>query len=348
MGSRFSYCYFAYFSSNFSILPNMQGLNKALRNSLTYFSLFFFSLNLHAQQAPGLSLYHLNPLYFNAAATGAGQEAYVQTHYRNQWTSYETTQDGNGNLGTSIVGLSIPLNFQGLGMGLVLMNDKTPSGVGLQVVRLQLAYHKPLTSGAVVSVGMGFGMQNKSFDGRVFRVRDVNDPLAIELSGKQVSQSLPDFNAGVLYTTDLWELGLGLGHLNQPNYTFGSPNVKLVNELVANFHAKALFGLSDRFEISPFTQLNYYQGNLLPQGGAKLIYQQQFWLGGGYRWDDASSLMLGMSLLNNRLDIAYSMDLSVINSAVKSNLSHEIMFKFILPSFQSSTRFVPVKTPRFK
>ena len=98
-------------------------------------------------------------------------------------------------------------------MGLVFMNDKTPSGVGQQVVRLQLAYHRPLGSGAVLSIGMGFGMQNKSFDGRIFRVRDVNDPLAMELSGKQVSQSLPDFNAGLLYITDLWELGLGVGHL---------------------------------------------------------------------------------------------------------------------------------------
>jgi hypothetical protein len=57
--------------------------------------------------------------------------------------------------------------------------------------------------------------------------------------------------------------------------------------------------------------------------------------------------MLGMTLLKSRLDVAYAMDLSVINSAVKSNLSHEIMFKFILPRFQTSSRYVPVKTPRF-
>ena len=346
MGLGFSYRYFVYFSPYFGRPQKMQGL-KNLLDRITCLLLFFFSLSLHAQQTPGLSLYHLNPLYFNAAATGAGRDAYVQTHYRNQWTSYESTQDGSGNLGTTVVGLSIPLNFQGLGMGLVFMNDKTPSGVGQQVVRLQLAYHRPLASGAVLSIGMGFGMQNKSFDGRIFRVRDVNDPLALELSGKQVSQSLPDFNAGLLYTTDLWELGLGVGHLTQPSYNFGNTNLQLVNELAANFHAKGLIGLSDRFELSPFAQANYYQGRLLPQVGAKVIYQQQFWLGGGYRWDDATSLMLGMTLLKSRLDVAYAMDLSVINSAVKSNLSHEIMFKFILPSFQTSSRYVPVKTPRF-
>ncbi len=326
----------------------MQGLKYALGICLAYLSLFFFSLDMYGQQMPGLSLYHLNPLYFNPAAAGAGRDAYVQTHYRNQWTSYETSQDGNGNLGTSVVGLSIPLNFQGLGMGLVFMNDRTPSGVGQQVVRLQLAYHKTFASGAVLSAGMGFGMQNKSFDGREFRVRDANDPLALELSGRQVSQSMPDFNAGLLYSTDLWELGLGVGHLNQPTYTFGSNNVNLVHELAANFHAKGLIGISDRFELSPFAQVNYYQGRVLPQMGAKLIFQQQFWLGGGYRWDDASSVMLGMTLLNNRLDVAYAMDMSVINAAVKSNLSHELMFRFLLPSFQTSTRFVPVKTPRFK
>ncbi len=347
MSAEFSYRYFVYFSPYFVRPRKMQGLKYPFRVSLSFLLLFFFSLRLCAQQTPNLSLYHLNPLYYNAAAAGAGRDAYVQLHYRNQWTAYETSQDGAGNLGTTLLGLSIPLNFQGLGMGLLVMNDKTPSGVGQQVIRMQLAYHKPLASGAVVSMGLGFGMMNKSFDGRVFRVRDSYDPLALELSGIQVSQSLPDFNAGLQYFNEQWEVGLGVGHINQATYNFGNSQVKLSNELAVNLHTKALFSLTDRFELSPFAQVNYYQGRLMPQTGAKLVYQQQFWLGGGYRWDDATSLMLGMSLLNNRLDIAYALDLSVINSAVKSNLSHEIMLKFNLPSFQSSPRFVPVKTPRF-
>jgi len=41
----------------------MQGLKYAFGNSLTYLLLFLFSLGLHAQQTPGLSLYHLNPLF---------------------------------------------------------------------------------------------------------------------------------------------------------------------------------------------------------------------------------------------------------------------------------------------
>lgn len=302
---------------------------------------------LMAQQLPGLSLYHLNTLYFNPAAAGAGRDAYVQLQYRNQWTSYTTTQDGNGSLGTSVLGLSLPLNFQNLGMGLLVLDDKTPSGVGQQVIRLQLAYHLPLASGAQVSFGAGFGMQTKSFDGRSFRVRDINDPLAIELAGKQVSQALPDFNAGVLYTSDIFEMGMGLSHLNQATYDFGSPDVQLKNELAVNAHAKVNLGLNDRLEFSPFAQIQYYNGVILPQVGAKMLYRQQFWLGSGFRWNDAISAMAGLTLLNNRLDLAYALDLAVINSNVKSNLSHELMLRFILPSFQSATRFVPIKTPRF-
>ncbi len=305
------------------------------------------SSGVFAQQNPGLSLYHLNTLYFNPAAAGAGRDAYVQAQYRNQWTSYETSQDGNGNLGTSIVGLSLPLNFQHLGMGLIVMNDKTPSGVGQQVVRLQVAYHLPLANGAAFSMGLGFGMQTKSFDGRVFRVRDSNDPLAVELSGKQVSQALPDFNAGVMYTTDLLELGIGISHLNQSAYDFGNPSLKLANELAANAHVRANLSINDRFEWSPFAQVNYYNGIVSSQVGVKVIYHQQFWVGAGYRWDDAATAMAGVSLMNNRLDLAYALDLSMINSAVKSNISHEVMLRFVLPSFQTASRFVPIKTPRF-
>jgi type IX secretion system PorP/SprF family membrane protein len=325
----------------------MRGIQYILGNIFKYSLLVCLSISALAQQSPGLSLYHLNNLYFNPAAAGAGRDAYLQNHYRNQWTSYETSQDGSGNLGTNVVGLSIPLNFQNLGMGLILMNDKTPSGVGQQVMRLQLAYHLPLASGAQLSMGVGFGMQSKSFDGRVFRVRDANDPLAIELSGKQVSQALPDFNAGILYTTDALELGLGIAHLNRSAYDFNTSNVHLVNELALNLHASGTLGLTDRFDVSPFTQLNYYQGTLLPQAGAKIIYQQQFWVGAGYRWDDATSFMTGVSLFNNRFDVAYALDLSVINTGAKANLSHEIMLRYVLPVFHSATRFVPIKTPRF-
>jgi type IX secretion system PorP/SprF family membrane protein len=326
----------------------MQGILHILGKLSKYTVLVWLSISAFGQQAPGLSLSHLNSLYFNPAAAGVGRDAYIQNHYRNQWTSYETSQDGSGNLGTNIVGLSIPLDFQNLGMGLIVMSDKTPSGVGQQVVRLQMAYHLPLASGAQVSFGLGFGMQSKSFDGQIFRVRDVNDPLAEELSGKQVSQSLPDFNAGVLYTTDLLEVGLGLGHLNQSAYDFGIPKLRLVNDLVLNLHAKGTIGLNERFDLTPFGQLNYYNGVILPQGGAKVTFQQQFWVGAGYRWDDASIFMTGISLLNNRLDVAYALDLSLVNTAAKSTLSHEIMLRFVLPSFQLATRNIPVKTPRFK
>jgi type IX secretion system PorP/SprF family membrane protein len=171
--------------------------------------------------------------------------------------------------------------------------------------------------------------------------------LALELSGKQVSQALPDINAGILYTTDLLEVGLGVGHLNQSSFDFGSPDLNLVNELAFNLHAQGTLNLNDQLDLTPFGQVNYYNGMVLPQIGAKVTYLQQFWLGAGYRWDDASSLMLGASLLKNRLDIAYALDWSLINAQAKANLSHEIMIRFVLPSFQTATRVVPIKTPRF-
>ncbi len=325
----------------------MQGFKYVLGYFSFCLLLCCISKGLYAQQNPGLSLYHLNTLYVNPAAAGAGRDAYIQAHYRNQWTSYETTQDGSGNLGTSIVGLSLPLNFQHLGMGLIVMNDKTPSGVGQQVVRLQLAYHLPLVNGGQLAFGFGFGMQSKSFDGRIFRVRDLNDPLAEALSGKQVSQSMPDLNAGIMYTTDFLEMGLSVSHVNQSAYDFGSPNLKLTNDLISTVHAKANLSLNEQFELNPFAQVNYYRGVILPQMGAKIKYRDQFWLGTAYRWNDAATVMAGMSMLGNRLDLAYAMDVSVINSAIKSTLSHELMLRFVLPSFQTSSRFVPIKTPRF-
>jgi type IX secretion system PorP/SprF family membrane protein len=314
---------------------------------LLFLALVLVSFTSLGQQDPGLSMFSLNSAQLNPAFAGWRDETSVQLHVRNQWSGYESTQDGSGNLGTQLLTASMPLGIFNTGIGFLYMSDKTPSGVGMQTVRLQLANHYAIGSG-VISTGIRFGMQAKSFDGRVFRVRDSNDPLALELSGKTVSQSLPDFGVGLVYSKDNWNAGFSVDHLTSPTYSFNSNTVAMPLAMVFTAHTGAEILVNTSFDFLPFGQIRYYSGKLLPEMGARIEYRDMFWVGGSFRLNDAAIGMIGVSLMNNRLNLGYSIDYTLVNLDAKSLLTHEVFIKFNLPTFKLGVQGVPVKTPRFK
>ena len=82
--------------------------------------------------------------------------------------------------------------------------------------------------------------------------------------------------------------------------------------------------------------------------GARVEYRDMFWVGGSFRLNDAAIGMMGVSLLNNRLNLGYSVDYTLVNLDAKSLLTHEVFVKFNLPTFKMGVQAVPIKTPRFK
>jgi hypothetical protein len=58
--------------------------------------------------------------------------------------------------------------------------------------------------------------------------------------------------------------------------------------------------------------------------------------------------LLGVSILDNKLDIGYSLDLAVANSLAKRPLSHEIAIRYQIPERMKKSKVVPIRTPRFR
>ncbi|MDF0694310.1 PorP/SprF family type IX secretion system membrane protein [Aquirufa ecclesiirivi] len=310
--------------------------------------LFFWSPSMLAQQDPGLSMFQLNAINQNPANAGLRGASFAQLHYRNQWTQYEASIEGPGNLGTQLLSVSLPISKLNLGVGLLVMSDKTPSGVGQQAMKIQLAYHYTIGE-AIFSVGLRGGLQSKSFDGRAYRIRDDNDPIASQLSGKVISQNQFDLGLGLLYSKDNWQIGLSADHLTSPKFTLDTPQGNMPVNLVAALYGSAEIVLSENLAAMPFAQVRYYSNRILPEVGSRFGYKDLFWLGASYRLNDAAIGMAGVSLLQQRLDIGYSLDVSMVQAAVKAPLTHEIFVRFQLPSFQSNgIKGLPVRTPRFK
>ncbi len=299
-----------------------------------------------AQQSPQYSIFSANSNIINPAFSGWKSNNYVALQIRDQWSGYTTSNDGSGTLGTTWLSGSFGISPRG-GLGIQFYADKTPSGVSQQLIQLQGAYHVSKGNGQW-SFGLSVGLQTKSFDGRVFRVRDPNDPLATLLSGSAVSQTQPDFGIGAVYATETWQLGLTADHLTAPRFDFNGGTASMPLDRVFALHGSAEVPLSDYFDLLPYALVRYYSGQIVPEAGARVYYNKLIYAGAAYRNGDAAMGLLGVSILQNKLDIGYSMDITTSNSLNKKPLSHEVFLRFRIPERTLRQKPAPIRTPRFR
>jgi type IX secretion system PorP/SprF family membrane protein len=314
-----------------------------------FLSVFIFSSSVTlAQQDAQLSQYMFNPLYINPATAGMDGVTKFQLHYRNQWSNYQTTFDGNGSLGTQIFTASMPLNGLHSGIGIQFVNDKTPSGSGYQNMLLSYSYQIGLSNGGVISVGAKGGIHTKSFDSR-FRPRETGDPIVDGLTGS-VNQTKTDFSVGALYKTANYQIGASLNHVNTPSYSFGTDKsgqyaIKQVLNLTASYD----YYLNDDIKVSPMALWKSDFTTSVLEGGAIFTYDDKYWLGGSYRLNDAGIIIAGISMLkDNALRLGYSLDLTTVGATAKAPLSHEILLSYAIPAPRLlAGKKTPVRTPRF-
>ena len=323
-----------------------------MQKKLLYAFLTIFILSssaTFAQQDAQLSQYMFNPLYINPAAAGIDGVTKFQLHYRNQWSGYQTSQDGNGSLGTQIFTASMPLNGLHSGIGIQFVNDLTPSGAGYQNMLLSYSYQINLSNGAIVSVGAKGGFYTKSFKTK-FRPRETGDPIVDALTGS-VNQTKADFSVGALYKTANYQFGASLNHVNSPVYSFspdktGTYSIKQVLNLTGSFD----YYLNDDIKVSPMVLWKTDFNTNVLEGGAIFTYTDRYWLGGSYRLNDAGIIIAGISMLNNNaLRLGYSLDLTTVGATAKAPLSHEILLSYAIPAPKLlAGKKTPVRTPRFR
>jgi type IX secretion system PorP/SprF family membrane protein len=317
-----------------------------------YFSLIFGiflllnSARTLAQQNPQFSIFSANSNSVNPAFSGWKSNNYVALQVRDQWSGYTTSTDGSGTLGTTWIAGSFGITPKG-GIGIQFYSDKTPSGVTQQSFQIQGAYHLNKGNG-LWSFGFSVGLQTKSFDGRAFRVRDPNDPLVNLVSGSPVSQTQPDLGLGAVYSTDNWQIGITADHITSPTFDFNGGTAAMPLDRVFGLHGSAEIPLSDYFDVLPYALVRYYSGQIVPEGGARVYYNKLIYAGAAYRNGDAAMGLLGVSILQNKLDIGYSMDITTSNALNKKPLSHEIFLRFRIPERSIKQKAAPIRTPRFR
>ena len=258
-----------------------------MNNKIKYFALGFMLLSgvkTYAQQSIQFTQYIFNSISVNPAYTGYKEEWFGQMGLRSQWTGW----DGAPKTGSiSIDGVVDPINKRhGVGLQVTADNlgaQSATSIYGNYALRLQLDDEDTHR----LSLGVGVGVTQYSLDGNKLHSVETGD---VVIPAGKLSSWKPDIRLGVYYNNAKWYAGLAVQDLfsnaaNNDEFRFNENSLEsLHRNISAYFITGALFELEEGLHLRPSVLVkDDFKGPTSLDLNAMFIFNNKFWIGGGYR-----------------------------------------------------------------
>lgn len=277
------------------------------------------SFSLLAQQDPQFSQNMHNHITVNPGFAGVRGTWVVSGIYRNQWQGMEGAPE------TYAFSVDAPLRigYADGGVGLNLMSDR----LGMQThLHLMLNYaYKLKFSFGVMSVGAKIGIVNSKIEGEYHFVEggDSNDPA---LNKEEVSKIMFDAGMGVFLSGDRYYAGVAVSHLTRPEMTVGETGRFFWTRHLFLTGGYA-FHLSPQWKLQPsvFMKTDFISAQY--SINSNFIYNERYWGGVSYRYEEAVSFMGGVELKNG-LNVGYSYDWNTGNVGRHLGGSHEVTLSY--------------------
>ena len=281
------------------------------------FIIFIFVLGvvgtINAQIDPMFFQQSNNRILINPAATGKGGDINTALSIRQQWSGFPgpSTQAAYTNGFVQWI-------FSGL--GLVWINDK----YGPQQtnnIKLNYAFFIPFEEVAFLSLGLGMGVMNNTYDELGFFARDFDDNTLKNLS-KQ-TKTIPDFDFGFEFNTSNLEIGASVTHI-----TYMYADQSLVRPMRNIFaYSRYKVPMNRYWDFIPgitwhnTRRLNTYEVNV------GFRYNNNIRLNMVYRHPMSCGLAVGVNLYEG-FRVVYSYDYGFDNLRIYNSGSHEITLSY--------------------
>ena len=310
-----------------------------------YFYILLFSvlcIEGFGQNYPQFTQYVFNQFYLNPGATGQSNKAQVQASLRSQYTGYLADFDPGGSNLNSVFSVDMPMSKLKGGIGIYMANNQFSKIQSKTDFQVSYAYHKKVRSN-VIGVGVSVGTNNLKLFSENYRPRDTEDPL---IPNTTINSFAPNISTGIYLFNPSYNIGLSVKNLLEPSYK--------INDISDAYKEKRTYLVSGRYDlgvtytldISPMFMVKSDLKTVSTEIGAIATYNQMFWGGVNYRWQDAASAMIGGNFLHNNIKIGYSIDFINFGLAAKSSTSHEVFLRYSLTPLKYGKKSI-IKTPRY-
>ncbi|RYG20040.1 MAG: type IX secretion system membrane protein PorP/SprF [Chitinophagaceae bacterium] len=304
-----------------------------------------------AQQRPHYSQYLQNMSVLNPAVTGLNTGMDLRFGVRTQW------QGLNDAPKTGYVTFSTPISFGGdmanyrssdLGvtqpetkdemfdytasmshhsMGVLFLSDKT-GPLNRIVGNLTYAYHLAIGEKANLSFGVGLGVNRLGLNAQALVFEEMDDPV-VGGTSSEINKYTPDLNAGIYFYSSNFYIGASMQQIIKNKLAFDG-SFSTGKEVAHYFLTGGYqFWINNDFSVTPSVMLKVV--NPLPKAfdmNLKFAYRDTFWVGGGYRKNDAFFGNVGFNVAKI-VGIGYSFDYTTSNIKTVSSGSHELNLRVL-------------------
>ena len=275
-------------------------------------------------------------MYTNPAFAGMSEGICINGIIRQQWSGFKDNEGNVVSPQTFFISGDSPMKVLHGGIGGSITQDELAqwSDVGLQ---LAYSFHLDMAFGKL-GIGAGVNLINRSIDFASFNPVQENDPVL--LSAEQ-SSMVVDANFGLFFrSSDRYYFGVSATNILQTAAKKLTANdVGILNDRTFYLIGGYQFILpnSPNFTIEPSlliqSDLVSTQYNL----SAVVKYNNRFWGGLNYRFQESVGVMVGMSIKDFRIGYAY--DIPTLAVGVPGSHEIHLGYCFKLSTDKSGTKY---------
>jgi type IX secretion system PorP/SprF family membrane protein len=313
---------------------------------IKHWGLVFIMLTINlagnCQTSPQFTHYVFNSFFLNPAAAGLNNKTTIQAGLRSQYTGYTSDADLGGSVMGSVFSADLPLSKIKGGLGVYFSEQKFSKAQKDQAIQIAYSYHKKIGINTL-ALGISGGWVGIKLMGENYRPRDENDPF---VPTKTINSYSPNLNVGAIFYAPNYQLGLSAKNLLPTKYKLSNTQISQSKRTDYILTGKLDFGVTYTLDVSPMFIVKSDFTTISTEMGMLANYNQKYWGGVNYRWQDAASLLLGGNFLQNTIKAGYALDIVTFGTTAKSPMSHEIFFRYTLNPPKLGRKSI-VKTPRY-
>jgi len=286
-----------------------------------------------AQQQAQFTQYMFNKTYVNPAFTGSQKSINVLGAARFQWMGFKDSTNQTVSPRTFLVNFEAPLYSIKSGFGISVEHDQLGYEKNLGI-KLNYAFHHTIKKIHQVSFGFSMEVLNKTIDFSKFSFFDEADPLLEGL--KQEGSIFTDMGVGISYSLkEKFYVGISAQRVLSSNADIGVLQFDNVP------HYYFMTGYDFTLKQDKYTNIVLVTG-LLAGATSELSkvefhtllrYNDKYWGGLMYRWDDAVGIIAGLSVKSLSFGVSYDFTTSSFANA-SSNGSPEFFVRYSYPVIQ--------------